>query len=35
MKTTLSAGYGELAYTVGRAGAGVIFHAAWGTLSIP
>jgi len=35
MKTTLSAGYGELAFTLGHAGAGVVFHTAWGDGTYP
>lgn len=30
MRTTLSTGYGELAFTKGHAGAGVVFATAWG-----
>lgn len=30
MATTLSAGYGELAYKMGHAGAGVVFSTGWG-----
>lgn len=30
MSATLSAGYGELAFTMGHAGAGVVFATAWG-----
>jgi hypothetical protein len=35
MKTTLSAGYGELAYKMGHAGAGVVFSTAWGDGTYP